>query len=107
MVSPCRVYIRKAQYQFGWDFCPALAGCGIWQPVRLEGIKTARFEDVHIRTIDCNELYADIRIAVKLDKIKNESLRCNLLAVVCPHLHFPRKNNRGLHFRTGPGLMLS
>jgi len=78
VMNPFRVYIRKAQYQFGSDFCPALAGCGIWQPVRLEGIKTARFKDVHIRTIDCNELYADIRIAVKLDKIKDESLLCNI-----------------------------
>ncbi|GAI22013.1 unnamed protein product, partial [marine sediment metagenome] len=32
--NPHRVYIRKAQYQFGWDFCPSLPGCGIWRPVR-------------------------------------------------------------------------
>ncbi|MDQ3109085.1 MAG: glycoside hydrolase family 2 protein, partial [Bacteroidota bacterium] len=32
-----RVYIRKAQYQFGWDWGPRLVTCGIWKSVRLEG----------------------------------------------------------------------
>ncbi len=31
-VSP---YIRKAAYQFGWDFCPRLVTSGIWQEVEL------------------------------------------------------------------------
>ncbi|MBK8497952.1 MAG: hypothetical protein IPL52_03835 [Flavobacteriales bacterium] len=33
-VSP---YIRKAAYQFGWDFCPRLVTSGIWQRVELGG----------------------------------------------------------------------
>lgn len=33
-VSP---YIRKAAYQFGWDFCPRLVTSGIWQGVELRG----------------------------------------------------------------------
>ena len=32
-----RVYIRKAQYQFGWDWGPRLVTCGIWKPVHLKG----------------------------------------------------------------------
>ncbi|MEO8069539.1 MAG: hypothetical protein ABI599_17710 [Flavobacteriales bacterium] len=31
-VSP---YVRKAGFQFGWDFAPRLLTCGIWQPVEL------------------------------------------------------------------------
>ncbi|MBP6574314.1 MAG: hypothetical protein KA230_07685 [Flavobacteriales bacterium] len=31
-VSP---YVRKAAYQFGWDFAPRLVGCGIWREVGL------------------------------------------------------------------------
>jgi beta-mannosidase len=30
-----RVYVRKAQYQFGWDWGPRLVTCGIWKEVRL------------------------------------------------------------------------
>ncbi|MBL0057042.1 MAG: glycoside hydrolase family 2 protein [Chitinophagaceae bacterium] len=32
-----RVYVRKAQFQFGWDWGPKFVGCGIWKPVRLIG----------------------------------------------------------------------
>lgn len=28
-------FIRKAQYQFGWDWAPRLLGCGIWKEVSL------------------------------------------------------------------------
>jgi beta-mannosidase len=76
--NPYRVYIRKAQYQFGWDWCPGLPGCGIWRPVRLEGIKKARLADLHIRTIDCNKRFADIKIAVKLDTVTAEEFLCKL-----------------------------
>jgi len=76
--NPYRVYIRKAQYQFGWDFCPQLPGCGIWRPVRLEGTKKARFADLHIRTVDCNQHYADVKIAVKLDTITRQEFLCKL-----------------------------
>ena len=31
-----RVYVRKAQYQFGWDWGPKFVGCGIWNKIKLE-----------------------------------------------------------------------
>ena len=31
-----RVYVRKAQYHFGWDWGPKYTTCGIWKEVRLE-----------------------------------------------------------------------
>jgi beta-mannosidase len=32
-----RVYVRKAQYHFGWDWGPKFVGCGIWKGIKLEG----------------------------------------------------------------------
>lgn len=32
-----RIYVRKAQYQFGWDWGPRLVTSGIWRAVRLTG----------------------------------------------------------------------
>jgi len=75
---PYRVYLRKAQYQFGWDFCPVLPGCGIWRPVRLEGIKKARFADVHIQTIECNHQYADVKVGLTLDTPAPQQFHCRL-----------------------------
>ncbi len=76
--NPQRVYIRKAQYQFGWDWCPALPGCGIWRPARLEGTEKSRIDEVHIRTIECNQHYADIRIAVRLQNCHPAPYLCRL-----------------------------
>jgi beta-mannosidase len=39
-----RVYVRKAQYQFGWDFGPRLVTAGIWKNVRLEGWNDYKLE---------------------------------------------------------------
>jgi beta-mannosidase len=30
-----RVYVRKAQFQFGWDWGPKFVGCGVWKKVYL------------------------------------------------------------------------
>lgn len=77
-LNPYRAYVRKAQYQFGWDFCPPLPGCGIWRPLRIEATTKARLANVHIRTIHCDERSADIRVAVTLDRIERQKYRCAL-----------------------------
>jgi len=41
-----RPYVRKAQYQFGWDWGLMQVGCGIWQPCRLETADTPVLEYV-------------------------------------------------------------
>ena len=40
-----RLYVRKAQYHYGWDWGPTLITAGIWQAVRLEAY-TARLSDL-------------------------------------------------------------
>lgn len=70
--DPRRSYVRKAQYQFGSVLGPALPGCGIFRPVRLERYQTARIEDVHVRTIDCNQHYADIRAAIQIERLPGQ-----------------------------------
>ncbi len=41
-----RLYVRKAQYHYGWDWGPTLLTAGPWQAVRLEAY-TARIADLH------------------------------------------------------------
>ena len=42
-------YIRKAPYQFGWDWGPQLPPIGIWKDICLEGYSEARLAEVHLR----------------------------------------------------------
>lgn len=41
-----RLYVRKAQYHYGWDWGPSLLTSGPWRAVRLEAY-TARIAEVH------------------------------------------------------------
>ena len=42
------VHIRKAHCMFGWDWGAHLPDAGIWRPVSLLGIDTARFDSVEV-----------------------------------------------------------
>jgi beta-mannosidase len=74
--NPWRVFVRKAQFQFGWDFCPSLCGCGIWRPARLEALKRARISDLHVRTIRCSTKSADIKVDIGIDALATSELLC-------------------------------
>lgn len=78
--DPCRTYLRKAQYQFGSVLGPALPGCGLFRSVSLESRHTASLEDVYIRTIDCSQHTADIRVAVAVRRFDQAHLplQCRL-----------------------------
>ncbi len=43
------VFVRKAPCQFGWDWGPRLPPIGVWRDLRLEGYKSGRIADVHLR----------------------------------------------------------
>jgi len=45
-----KVFTRKAQYQYGWDWGPRLITCGIWKPVKLICWNSFRVKDVHLIT---------------------------------------------------------
>jgi beta-mannosidase len=44
-----RIFARKAQCQFGWDWAPHLPAVGIWRSVRLETFDPGRVMDVAVR----------------------------------------------------------
>jgi len=43
-----RSFVRKAQYQFGWDWGPRLVTAGIWKNVKLNFWNRAKIENVRI-----------------------------------------------------------
>ena len=45
-----RLFIRKAQCHFGWDWAPDMPGYGIWGEVRIKGVRKNRISDVTYRT---------------------------------------------------------
>jgi len=47
-----KTYVRKAAYEYGWDWGPTFVTSGIWRPVHLETWDAARISDLHIRQLD-------------------------------------------------------
>jgi len=45
-----KVFTRKAQYQYGWDWGPRFVTCGIWKPFYLEGWDFMKIENVQVVT---------------------------------------------------------
>jgi beta-mannosidase len=66
-----RLYIRKAQYHYGWDWGPKLITTGFWRGVRLETF-SARIADVHAPITVSDDL-ASAEFAVKLELEGNTS----------------------------------
>ncbi|KAI0082455.1 glycoside hydrolase family 2 protein [Panus rudis PR-1116 ss-1] len=60
-----RLHVRKAQYNYGWDWGPVLMTTGPWKPIYLETYKT-RISDVDIRIDVLEDLSAKVKATYTL-----------------------------------------
>ena len=61
---PDKAYLRKAAYEYGWDWGPKFVTNGVWQPVFLEAWDQIRIADVHISQPDVSLIAAHIVVDV-------------------------------------------
>ena len=71
-------YVRKAQYQYGWDWGPRFVTLGIWQPVRLESWNQVRLEDFHVRQQRVDEGVAQLVAEVAVQAGRGGAARLRL-----------------------------
>ena len=64
---PGAAHLRKALYQSGWDWGPALPDIGIWRPVELRAYREDRIRDVEVRQ-DHHDGVVDVSISVTTEK---------------------------------------
>ncbi len=62
-----RLYIRKAQYAFGWDWGPAFPTVGIWRPIYLEVTNRPALTDVWAKVLRADEKEARLAVSVELN----------------------------------------
>ncbi len=67
-----RVYLRKAQYSFGWDWGPAFPTMGIWRPVYLKDTEQAYIESVRFHTPLVSEKKAEILIELEFGGVPKD-----------------------------------
>ncbi|MDZ7268967.1 MAG: glycoside hydrolase family 2 protein [candidate division KSB1 bacterium] len=64
-----RVYARKAQYSFGWDWGPKLATSGIWRPIQLEGHRHLRLDHLFAEVqLDSSLQHACVLAKIAIEK---------------------------------------
>ncbi len=61
-----KTYLRKAAYEYGWDWGPRFVTSGIWRPARLEAWGEARISNVHIRQLDVSSAVAHLLVEVEV-----------------------------------------
>lgn len=61
-----RSFVRKAQYQFGWDWGPRLVTAGIWKDVKLNFWNIAKLDHVKIEQKILTKQKADLNIHAEI-----------------------------------------
>lgn len=61
-----KVFTRKAQYQYGWDWGPRFVTCGIWKPVKLVSWNTFKINHVHLNTIKLDDGMASLSAEINV-----------------------------------------
>jgi len=70
-----RLYVRKAQYQYGWDWAVKLLTAGIWRSVKLISYDKAMIRDVYVRTLSLDDVGAKMEVCVEIEsRVKADSL---------------------------------
>jgi beta-mannosidase len=65
--TAAKTYIRKAAYEYGWDWGPTFVTSGIWRPVRLEAWDKVRIADFALRQRDVSKEVAHLNAEVEVD----------------------------------------
>jgi len=62
-------YVRKAAYQYGWDWGPRVVTEGIWQHVKLESWDALRLADFHVaqKSVTTNVAKLDAQLDIRAD----------------------------------------
>lgn len=55
-----RSFVRKAQYQFGWDWGPRLVTAGIWKDVKLEFWRNAKVKNIQVQQKYLSDAQAEV-----------------------------------------------
>ncbi len=59
--------VRKMACNYGWDWGPIVATCGVWRPIRIEAWDTARLAEVRPLISSASDQSATVEVVVKVE----------------------------------------
>lgn len=70
-----RVFTRKAQFQYGWDWGPKFNTLGVWRPVYLTFWNDLKLDDMYVHQLSLEKNLAQVQFEVELSsKVKKQIL---------------------------------
>jgi len=94
-----RIWIRKVQFMFGWDWAPRLLTCGIWRPVRIVFYKQIALRGVFLSTKIFRKK-AVVKAEAEIENFTRDSLNVEIIA----SLKKKRRYSAVLKTRLNPGI---
>ncbi|MCA0130994.1 beta-mannosidase [Winogradskyella alexanderae] len=90
-----RIFTRKAQFQYGWDWGPVLNTAGIWKPIKLTSWNDYKIEDVYLRDMQIDETNASFIIEISSVSGIEENLNYDIYvndSIYAEYEEFPKAN---------------
>lgn len=66
-LNSSRVYIRKAQYSFGWDWGPSFPTSGIWRKVYLQERPDVKIDNLVFNTKKISKNFAEVEVVTSFN----------------------------------------
>ncbi|MBM7124881.1 glycoside hydrolase family 2 protein [Dyella flava] len=74
-------YVRKAAYQYGWDWGPRIVTEGIWQHVHLDSWNALRVDDFHIEQTYLSSEAAQVAAQLEINADTSETVHVSVDAI--------------------------
>lgn len=74
-LEPHRVYVRKAQYSFSWDWGPKLTTSGIWRTISLQAFSSARLKNPFAKVVSIADKKAVVELSVDVERFGDTELK--------------------------------
>jgi beta-mannosidase len=72
------VWVRKAAYQFGWDWAPRFLTAGIWKDIELVFKGANQLKSFQFKVLNLHDTLAQLSYQVQLDKPASKGLKLSL-----------------------------
>ncbi|TVZ55411.1 beta-mannosidase [Lutibacter sp. Hel_I_33_5] len=70
-----RIYSRKAQFQYGWDWGPKLNTSGIWKNISINAWNDYKIENIYVKQNAVTDSAANLIVEIENQYIEKEQLK--------------------------------
>lgn len=82
-----RVFTRKPQFQYGWDWGPKIKTMGIWKDVNIISFNVLRIRDAYLRTKTLTDTLAEITTTITIESVETSEITVEIINETTREVH--------------------